>query len=133
MSKQVLVIADDAFDDPSLVPAAVEDVDDVGEVHVVAPVLASRLDTLTEDEAAYREAQDRSERIVAALRERGHTATGDHSTQDPLATALTELKARDVDLVIVAVTEAGHWREEGLLEQLRDATNVPVTDVTVAA
>ena len=131
MSQQVLIIADDAFDEPEVVPAAVEELRDVDRVHVVAPVIASRLDTLTEDDDAHRDAQDRSRRIVADLEDRGFTATGDYSVEDPLSTAVTELQAGDFDRVVVAVTEQGHWREEGLLEQLRGATDVPVTGVSV--
>lgn len=132
MPTHLLVIADDSFDHPSAVPNVVEEVlGDSHRVTVVAPIIASRLDTLTDDEGAHQDAQDRSRRIVEELSERGYDAEGDYSTEGPYDTAITRLAAGDFDGVLVATTGEGHWREDGLLERLREATDVPVTAVAV--
>lgn len=130
MPTRLLLIADDGFDTPDALPEGLHDaVADADHVHVVAPVIGSRLDTLTEDESIYEDAQARARRIVEGVREHGTDADGDHSESAPLETALAELKAADYDGVIVGVTGAGHWREEGLLEQLRERAEVPVHEV----
>ena len=129
MSTRILVIADDVFDSGDRVPTCIDQVGSVDEVKVVAPIIASRTDTLLEDDDAYREAQARAARVADAFRERGVQATSDFSDDGPLNTAVTQLQAESFDGVVVAVTDDGHWREEGTLEQLREATTVPVTAV----
>lgn len=128
---RLLLIADDAFDDARAVPTCVAAMGDVDEVHVVAPVIASRLDVLTEDEGAYRDATARANRIAEALGERGISATSDRSTEDPFDTAVTTLQAGEYDGVVVATTGQGHWREEGAVDRLRETVDVPVTEVVV--
>ena len=44
---------------------------------------------------------------------------------------MTELAADDFDGVVVAVTGEGHWRERGVLPRLREAADVPVTEVVI--
>lgn len=129
MPTRVLVIADDTFDTGDRVPTCIEQLGTVDEVEVVAPIIASRTDTLLEDDDAYREAQERAERVAEAFRERGVEASSDFSEDGPLNTAVTRLQAGSFDGVVVAVTDDGHWREEGVLDELRDATTVPVTTV----
>jgi hypothetical protein len=129
---RLLLIADDGFDTPDALPEGLHDaVADADHVHVVAPVIGSRLDTLTEDESIYEDARARAERIVQGVREHGTDADADHSESAPLETAIAELQAGDYDGVIVGVTGEGHWREEGLLEQLRERAEVPVHEVTL--
>ena len=97
----------------------------------MAPLIASRLDVLTDDESAYREASERAARVAADLTERGIAASGERSVEDPFDTAVTRLDTGEYDGVVVAVTGEGHWREEGLLERLRDATDLPITEVVI--
>ena len=92
----------------------------------MAPTTGTRLETLTEDEEIYRDAVERAEEIADLVRAQGVDVTADHSESAPLASASAALKAGTYDGVVVITTADGHWREEGMLEELRAATDVPV-------
>ena len=129
MPTRILVIADDTFDSGDRVPTCLDQVGEVDEVHVVAPIIASPTDTFLEDDDAYRDAQARARRVADAFRERGVEADAGWSEDGPLNTAVTKLQADSYDGVVIAVTDEGHWREDGVLEELREATTVPVIAV----
>ena len=128
---RLLLIADDAFDDDRALPACAGSLREADHVDVLAPIIASRLDVIAEDEAAYRDAEARADRVVAELAADGISATGRRSSEDPFDTAVAALAAEDYAGVVVATTGDGHWREEGLLERLREAVEVPVTAIAV--
>lgn len=130
MTARILLIADDAFDDLGDLPSDLREVvGDADSVHVVAPTTGNRLATLTEDESIYEDAIARARRVAGVLEDAGVRATSDHSESAPLETAQAKLKAEEYDAVVVACTPDGHWREEGLLDDLRGSTEVPVHKV----
>lgn len=132
MSERILLIADDGFDGPAALPDAVRDeVTHAAHVEVIAPTIGSRLDTLTEDESIYEDAVARAKRVVQALRDAGIDADGDHSESGPLAAAQARARTEEIDAIVVVTTGEGHWREEGLLEELRSSVDVPVRGVSV--
>lgn len=130
--RQLLLVADDALDDPDAVDRCLGRAIEAGDrVRVVAPVMAGRLDVAAGDEAAFEEARARARAVVEALRAAGVEADGEHTESAPGDVVLTEVVKRDHDGVVVVTREEGHWREEGLLERLRSRVQVPVTEVTL--
>lgn len=132
MADRLLLIADDTLDELAALPEELRTrLRDSAYVHVLAPTTGSRLDTLTEDESIYRDAVDRADRVAALVGDEGVDVTADHSESAPLESATAALKAGAYDGVVVVTTAEGHWREEGLLQQLRAASGVPVHPVTL--
>lgn len=132
MADRLLLIADDTLDELAELPQDLcERLRDSAHVHVVAPTTGSRLETLTEDDAIYRDAVERADRIAGLVADEGVDVTADHSESAPLESATAALKAGAYDGVVVVTTSEGHWREEGLLQELRSASGVPVHPVTL--
>lgn len=133
MADRLLLIADDGFDDVAQLPEELcRLVSGSEHVHVVAPTTGSRLATLTEDEAIYEDAVARANRVAELVRAQGATVDADHSESAPLESATAALQAGDHDAVVVVTTGDDHWREEGLLDQLRAATDREIHAVSVS-
>ena len=100
---------------------------------VVAPALASRLDRLTGDQAAYDDASTRLDSTLEALRALGVDAQGRIGSADPLQATADGLKQFPADTIIFAThAERGeNWLEKGVVETARSRTNVPVEHVVV--
>ena len=100
---------------------------------VVAPAVASRLDWVTGDQAAYDRAMAELDATVAALEAAGIEAQGHIGAQDPLQAAADGLREFPAEAIVV-VTSAGNeasWLEEGLIAKLQEQAPVPVTHVIV--
>lgn len=133
MSDRLLLIADECFDSLDALPDDLcQLVAGSDHVHVVAPTTGTRLETLTEDDAIYEDAIARANRVADLVREQGGTAEAHHSQSAPLETALAALRTGDHDAVAVITTGDDHWREDGLLDDLRDATDHQVHAVSAA-
>lgn len=133
MADRLLLIADDSFDSVSSLPEELCSlVSQAEHVEVVAPTTGNRLDTLTEDQAIYDDAVARANRVADMVREQGGTAEAHHSESAPLETAQAALKSGAHDAVVVITTGDDHWREEGLLEELRASTDHPVHAVSTS-
>jgi hypothetical protein len=105
------------------------------ELHIVAPILPSRVHYIASD--IDRELEEARERLAAALawaREQGLEADG--KVGDPFTAfgaVEDELRAFGADEVIVSTLPPGrsNWLEAGILERLRDELDVPITHVVV--
>jgi hypothetical protein len=105
------------------------------ELHVVAPILPSRVHYIASD--VDRELEEARERLAAALawaREEGLEADG--KVGDPFTAfgaVEDELRAFGADEVIVSTLPPGksNWLEAGILQRLRDELDVPITHVVV--
>lgn len=131
MTTRVLLIADEGCASDGLPTPIAEAVDGADSVVVVAPIMGSRIETLTEDESLYDEADARAERLVSGLRDGGIDAEGQRSESGPLEAALGQLQHGGFDRVVLAMTADGHWREDDVAAQLRSSTDVTVTEVHV--
>ena len=108
---------------------------DGAELHVVAPILPSRVHYIASD--VDRELDEARERLAAALawaREEGLEADG--TVGDPFTqfgAIEDELRAFGADEVIVSTLPPGrsNWLEAGILERLRAELDVPITHVVV--
>ena len=97
---------------------------------VVAPALASGLDWLTGDQAAYDRASGDLEAVLDALREAGIDADGHIGSRDPVQAAVDGLREFPADSIVV-VGGADAPGEATALEQLREKLDIPVTRVAV--
>jgi hypothetical protein len=100
---------------------------------VVAPALASRLDWVTGDQAAYDRAMAELDATVAALEAAGIEAQGHIGAQDPLQAAADGLREFPAEAIVVvtSTSDEASWLEEGLIAKLQEQAPVPVTHVIV--
>jgi len=95
---------------------------DATEVHVIAPLMGSRLSAATDDQAMYDHAHQRLASVLEHTRSTGATPSGAVVDAGPLAAIQTFLLDHDIDILVVGVTADGHWREKGMLDKLREHT-----------
>jgi len=133
VNERILVVVDDVFDDPSAqVPEwAQRAIVNAAEVHVIAPLMGSRLSAVTDDQAMYDHAHQRLARVLEHMRSTGATPSGAVVDAGPLAAIHTFLLDHDIDRIVVGVTADGHWREKGLLDKLREQTTASVSALIV--
>jgi hypothetical protein len=107
---------------------------DAGRVLVVAPALASRLHTWTNDTDRESEiAQTRLENVLARLKRHGVRAEGRVADQDPALAAEDALDSFAATEVIVVTEDHEHanWSERGLTARIA-RQGLAVTRLTVA-
>jgi hypothetical protein len=133
--RRVLVVANRTLAGAELREALRRAAADGAELHVVAPILPSRVHYIASD--VDRELEDARERLAAALawaRDEGLDADG--KVGDPFTAfgaVEDELRAFGADEVIVSTLPPGrsNWLEAGILERLREELDVPITHVVV--
>lgn len=133
--RRVLVVANRTLAGEELRRAVRRAAADGAELHVVAPILPSRVHYIASD--VDRELQDARERLAAALawaRREGLDADG--KVGDPFTAfgaVEDELRAFGADEVIVSTLPPGrsNWLEAGILQRLREELDVPITHVIV--
>jgi hypothetical protein len=105
-------------------------VDQADEILVVSPALPGRLDWLTGDTDRTREiADERLAAVLGQLEEAGEKAAGVVGSDDPLVAfddAIREFQPNHVVIALRSRGEAG-WQENGLVEQVLDRFQLPVT------
>jgi GABA permease len=106
------------------------------ELLVVSPALSvTRLQRLAGDvDDARGEAETRLERSVATLERAGFAERGQTGDEDPFVAVEDALLEFGADEVVVSTLppETSRWLERGLVEQVRERVDVPVTHVVVA-
>ena len=106
------------------------------EVHIVAPILTSRVHYIASDfDKELAEARDRLAAALEWARAAGVTASG--RVGDPNAAfAVIEDALRDhgADEVVISTYPPGrsNWLETGIVERLREELDVPVTHIVVS-
>jgi nucleotide-binding universal stress UspA family protein len=133
--RRVLVVANRTLGGDELRETLRRAAADGAVLHVVAPILPSRVHYIASD--IDRELEEARERLAAALawaREEGLEADG--KVGDPFTAfgaVEDELRAFGADEVIVSTLPPGrsNWLEAGILERLQDELDVPITHVVV--
>ena len=133
--RRVLVVANRTLAGEELRETLRRAAADGAELHVVAPILPSRVHYIASD--IDRELAEARERLAAALawaRDEGLEADG--KVGDPFTAfgaVEDELRAFGADEVIVSTLPPGrsNWLEAGILQRLRDELDVPITHVVV--
>jgi GABA permease len=105
------------------------------ELHVVAPILTSRVHYLASDvDKELAEARDRLATALAWAEAEGLAATGKVGDANAALAAIEdELRLFGADEVVISTYPPGksNWLETGIVERLRDELDVPVTHVVV--
>ena len=105
------------------------------EVHVVVPILVSRIHYVASDvDAELRDARERLDDTLAWARAEGLAVTG--KVGDPniaLGAIEDELRLAGADEVIISTLPPGrsNWLETGIVERLREDLDIPVTHTVV--
>ena len=133
--KRLLIIANDLICERSAeLPEHVRrQVREADEVHVVAPILTSTLQSLVSDtDGATMKADERMRTIVGDIRASGQEATlgeiGDENELHAVEDALARFPA-DALILAVHAPDVANWHEQGLGEQLRARFGLPITEI----
>jgi nucleotide-binding universal stress UspA family protein len=133
--RRVLVVANRTLAGEELREALRRAAAEGAELHVVAPILPSRVHYIASD--IDRELEEARERLAAALAwARSEGLEADGKVGDPFTAfgaVEDELRAFGADEVIVSTLPPGrsNWLEAGILQRLRDELDVPITHVVV--
>jgi GABA permease len=107
------------------------------ELHVVAPILCSRVHYIASDvDAELGEARERLATALAWAAGEGVAVTGKVGDANAALGAIEdELRRYGADEVIISTYPPGesNWLETGIVERLRDELDIPVTHVVVQA
>ena len=133
--RHVLVVANRTLSSDTLRAELAGRVRDGAEVHVVVPILASRIHYVASDiDAELREANERLDDVLAWARSEGLRVTG--RVGDPsiaLGAIEDELRMSGADEVILSTLPRGksNWLETGIVERLREELDIPITHKVV--
>ena len=133
---RVLVVANEALTGRVLRDELMRRVELWPELHIVAPVLCSRLHYWTNDsDRELSEARRRLDETLAWAVAVGFEASGDvgDASEHPLVSIEAALRRFGAAEVVVATHPPGHesWFEPGLIERLREELDVPVMHLVV--
>jgi GABA permease len=132
---RLLVVANRTLASDSLRSEIRRRAGDGAEIHVVAPILCSRLHYIATDvDRELRDARERLNDTLDALREEGVKVTG--TVGDPnvaLGAIEDELRRAGADEVLISThpPKQSNWLETGIVARLRDELDIPVTHLVV--
>jgi hypothetical protein len=127
---RILFVADDTPDGP--IPRwASTSIDQAKTVHVITPVLGSRIERATDSDEPTRRAASRLNDLMSGLGFSGAEVTGEVITDPPFEAVKRMLLDHEYDRIIVGIRAETHWKEDDLIGKLRQVTDVPVEEVTV--
>jgi hypothetical protein len=133
--RRVLVVANRTLLSDTLRAELVGRARDGAELHVVVPILASRIHYVASDiDAELREARERLDDALAWARVEGLQLTG--RVGDPsvaLGAIEDELRQSGAEEVIISTLPPGksNWLETGIVERLREDLAIPITHTVV--
>jgi hypothetical protein len=136
MPDRVLVLANDVITNArqSLPKQLRHDNNYAREVLVIAPMLTTRLQSLTSDiDAAYQAAQQRLNQIatdMGTFRTAPRTGVGDENQLLAVDDAMSTFNA-DACIVITHTTACANYHERGVAEQIHQQFKLPTTTLTV--
>jgi hypothetical protein len=133
--RRVLVVANRTLASDALRAEILRCTREGADVHVVAPILASRVHYIASDiDRELADARERLNDVLAWAREQGIEITG--AVGDPnvaLGAIEDELRRSGADEVIISThpPKQSNWLETGIVTRLRDELECPVTHLVV--
>lgn len=131
----VLVVANRTLLSDALRAEIARRTQDGADVHIVVPILASRIHYIASDiDVELREARDRLSNTLAWARAEGLQLTGRVGDPSVAFGAIEdELRLSGADEVIISTLppSKSNWLETGILEQLREDLDIPITHKVV--
>ena len=135
MPKRLLIAAGQAADSPAALPFGVRElIDAAEEVLVVTPALPTRFEWLASaTDKAREQADERLRAVMGQIEGLGTEASGEVGADDPLLAFEDALAGFSADHILVGLRAADRagWQERGLLDQLLERFELPVTVFTV--
>jgi hypothetical protein len=129
--KRLLIAAGQAGPGPEALPFGIRElIDAADEILVIAPTLPGRFEWLASATDRAREhADERLSAVLEQLDELEAPATGRVGADDPLLAFEDAIAGFDADHILIGLRAADRagWQERGLLDQLGQRFNVPVT------
>lgn len=131
--RRVLVVANRTLQNEDLAAILRDRAERGAEVHIVAPILVSRIRYIASDvDREFREARVRLDAAVAWANDAGLDASG--KVGDPnvaLGAIEDELRLFPADEIVISTYPPGrsNWLETGIVERLREELDIPVTHV----
>jgi hypothetical protein len=136
MAKRLLIAAGETAASADDLPFGVRElIDAADEVLVMTPALPTRFEWLASaTDKAREQADERLQTILGQIEKLGTDAAGTVGADDPLLAFEDALAAFEADHILVALRppERSSWQEQGLLDQLLDRFEVPVTVFSLA-
>ncbi len=127
---RILFVADDTPDGP--IPRwASTSLDEAKTVHVITPVLGTRIERATDSDEPTRRAAARLDDLMSGLGSSGADVTGEVINDPPFEAVKRMLLDNEYDRIILGMRAETHWKEDDLVAKLRQVTDVPVEEVTV--
>jgi GABA permease len=132
---RILVVANRTLHGAELRAKLHERAADGAEVHIVAPILCSRIHYIATDvDSELSEARERLTTALAWAKSEGLTVTGKVGDANAALDAIAdELRLHGADEVIISTYPRGrsNWLETGIVERLREELDIRVTHVVV--
>jgi len=131
MPNRLLIAAGESATGPDHLPFGVRElIDAADEILVVTPTLPSRFEWLSSaTDAAREQADERLSVVLGHLEEMGSSATGDVGPGDPILVFEDAIRAFGPDHVLIGFRPGDHagWQEKGLLDEIRQRIELPLT------
>ena len=131
--ERILVVADDVFDSPpeDILLWTADLLTGARRVHVIAPVIGSRVEWATDADAPLSAANERLREVLSHAKFNSVDATGEVVRDSPLNAIKIALMDHTYDRIIVGIRERTNWQEKDLVSKIQAATRVPVHAVVV--
>lgn len=131
---RILFIADEVPADDG-VRSVQHDLARATSIHMITPVLGTRIERATDADEPARRAAERCRETQSYLQhvvgEDGPTVTGEVVTDPPFEAAEQKLLDSQYDQIIVGLRSDEHWKEHDIVARLRRITDAPVVPITV--
>lgn len=128
---KLLIAAGEAATGPEQVPPGVRMlIDAAEEILVIAPALPGRFEWLASaTDRAREQADDRLQAVLGQIAEMGAPARGAVAADDPLLAVADAVAAFHPTQILIALRagDRAGWQERGLLDQIVERFDVPVT------
>jgi len=131
MARRVLVLSNEELADANEVPPAIRPlIDQAEEIYVVAPVLTTWMQWLTDDrDSAQVSADERLRTVFDHMRADGLKPRGEVGAENQVTAIADALTQFDADLIVLRLHAPGseheNRREQGIAEEVRSQFDVP--------
>jgi hypothetical protein len=131
MASKLLIAAGQAAASIDELPSSVQAlIDQADSIVVITPTLPSRFEWLVSaTDKATEQADERLRTVLDQLGERDAEAAGVTVSDEPLASIEDAIREFAPDHLLIALRSGGQadWQERGLLEQLNNQVQIPMT------
>lgn len=129
---RILFVADDR-PDAGLPQWTLDAFDGATVVHVITPVLGTRIERATDSDEPTRRAAERLKDVLAHIGSIGADVTGEVITDPPFEAVQRMLLDNTYDRIVLGMRQDTHWKEDNLAAKLFDITDTPISEITLGS